>query len=88
MSGEASKPKCQFYLAHKKRNCKFDAVSGKSFCGNHLFAATGAGTRRIPCTIDPTQCATFIADWHRDMTFPECRVGAVHVVISTYTYMQ
>lgn len=54
--GEAPKAKCQFFLPQKRRNCKFEAVNGKSFCGNHLFAATGAGTRRVPCTFDPTQC--------------------------------
>lgn len=52
MTGE--KLRCQFYLQKKRRNCRFEAIDGRRFCGNHLHAATGEGARRVPCTIDPT----------------------------------
>ncbi|KAL4421463.1 hypothetical protein ABPG75_010754 [Micractinium tetrahymenae] len=45
--------KCHFYLQNKRRHCKFDAIPGKRFCGNHMFEGEGAGPRRVPCPWDP-----------------------------------
>lgn len=45
--------KCHFFLHNKRRHCKFDAVAGKRFCGNHLFEGEGSGPRRVPCPWDP-----------------------------------
>lgn len=48
--------RCEFFLYHKARCCRFHVVAGESFCGLHLHAATGQGKKRIPCPIDPRQC--------------------------------
>ena len=45
---------CSFFMPRKNRCCKFQAVKGFQFCGNHLHGATGQGNAMIPCPIDPT----------------------------------
>jgi CCCH zinc finger in TRM13 protein len=50
-----AKPRCQYHLAKKGRDCRFEAVDGKPYCGNHLYHVCGEGPRRVPCTIDSTQ---------------------------------
>ena len=49
----AAREKCQHYLPHKRRRCKFDVVPGKKYCGNHLPAEEEGARRRIPCPWDP-----------------------------------
>lgn len=50
------RPRCQFWLGGvKQRTCHFEAVTGRPYCGNHLFQELGEGARRVPCTVDPTQ---------------------------------
>jgi tRNA:m4X modification enzyme len=41
--------KCQFFLATKRRYCKFDATPGQQFCGNHVLEGTGVGPKRVMC---------------------------------------
>lgn len=45
--------KCHFFLEKKRRHCKFDAVPGKAYCGNHLYEGEGVGPKRVPCPWDP-----------------------------------
>ena len=42
--------KCTYWLASKRRYCKFAATPGKRLCGNHA----SDGPRRVPCPVDPT----------------------------------
>lgn len=52
--------RCQFYMHHKRRNCRFAVTPGKAYCGVHLFSCTGEGEKRVPCPLDPAQfVATF-----------------------------
>jgi len=48
----AAKPRCTFYLAKKRRHCRFEAKAGYPFCGNHLPAQCGLG-KRVPCPGNP-----------------------------------
>ena len=50
------RPRCQFWLGGvKQRTCRFQAVTGRPYCGNHLFRELGEGAPRVPCPIDPSQ---------------------------------
>eukprot|EP00887_Chlorella_sp_A99_P005730 scaffold1.g5730.t1 len=50
----AAATKCEYYLERKRRCCRFEAIPGKRYCGNHLHAALGEGEARVPCPYDPT----------------------------------
>lgn len=47
--------KCEFWVARKNRCCRFEAIPGHKFCGNHFAAAEqeGGGPRRVVCPYDP-----------------------------------
>lgn len=46
---------CQLYLPKKRRYCRFECISGYSFCGHHLNCRQeDADSERIPCPLDPT----------------------------------
>ena len=50
---------CEFFVAHKGRRCKMEAVPGHRFCGNHFLAEGGeggraaSGAKRVVCPYDP-----------------------------------
>ncbi|PRW32644.1 tRNA:m(4)X modification enzyme TRM13-like protein [Chlorella sorokiniana] len=45
--------KCHYYMEKKRRHCKFDAIPGKKYCGNHIYFAEGTGPKRVPCPWEP-----------------------------------
>ncbi|KAM9461264.1 tRNA:m(4)X modification enzyme TRM13 homolog [Clarias gariepinus] len=45
--------RCAFYVSKKKRYCKMVVGNGKTFCGEHAYADTENGRKRIPCPLDP-----------------------------------
>ncbi|GAB4817542.1 hypothetical protein N2152v2_004588 [Parachlorella kessleri] len=52
-SGE--RQKCQHYVARKRRFCKFPAMPGQKYCGNHFVTTEGyTGPARVQCPYDPT----------------------------------
>merc|ERR1719499_357965 len=44
--------RCSFFVAAKRRHCRFAAISGTDRCGNHPGTPDGEDLR-IPCTLDP-----------------------------------
>ncbi|GAX76544.1 hypothetical protein CEUSTIGMA_g3990.t1 [Chlamydomonas eustigma] len=46
--------RCNFFVEHKKRYCRFQTAPGQNFCGNHLHLMTQTGEKHVPCPIDPS----------------------------------
>lgn len=63
--------KCQYYLEKKRRWCKFDAIPGKSYCGNHAFLFEKEAEERVPCPADPKQWVVYLG-----CSFPEAAASA------------
>jgi tRNA:m4X modification enzyme len=45
--------KCQYFVKRKNRLCKFDAIPGQKFCGNHYNCEQEGGPKRVVCPFDP-----------------------------------
>lgn len=48
------KPRCQFFLPHKRRQCHMQRKSIEKFCSEHAQGSkTSNGRKRIPCPLNP-----------------------------------